>query len=291
MKIGVIYPQMELGKGPDCTRDYAQAVEELGYSFISTYEHIVGGNSNQPDWDKPFDYSTPFHEPFVMFGFMAGCTKMIGFMTRILILSQRQTVLVAKQAATLDVLCGGRLRLGVGIGWNEVEYISQGENFHNRGERIEEQVILLRKLWTCSLVSYESNWHTIPDVGINPLPAQRPIPIWIGGHSDVALRRVARLGDGWLPNDLSFPDTKSAIQKLKHYIVEEGRPITDIGIDPRLSYGEGVQNSWRIKIQDWKALGATHLSIDTMGFGFSSIDDHLKALETFAKEINLNVWL
>ena len=179
MHIGALYPQTEFGNDRILIRDFAQLVEELGFSHISAYEHIVGVNPDRPGgWDGPFGYEVGFQEPFVLFSFMAGVTSKIGFITRILILPQRQTTLVAKQAATLDVLCGGRFRLGVGIGWNEIEYILQNEDFSNRHRRLEEQVQLLRRLWTAPLVSFDGKWHTIPDAGINPLPLQRPIPVW-----------------------------------------------------------------------------------------------------------------
>lgn len=215
-------------------------VEELGFSHISAYEHIVGVNPDRPGgWNGPFGYEVTFHEPFVLFSFMAGVTSKIGFITRILIFPQRQTTLVAKQAATLDILSGGRFRLGVGIGWNEIEYIVQNEEFSNRYKRLEEQVHLLRKLWTAPLVSFEGKWHTIPDAGINPLPLQQPIPIWFGGHVDAVLKRVAKMGDGWLPNDLSFEETRICIEKLDEYIAETGRGRSTIGIEPRLHFGEG----------------------------------------------------
>ena len=173
----------------------------MGFTHVHAYDHILGANPERPGgWTGPYTYLHPFFEPFVLFSYLAGLTRKIEFDTGILILPQRQTALVAKQAATLDVLSNGRLRLGVGNGWNEVEYIALGEAFHNRGKRIEEQVALMRLLWTEPLVKFEGRWHNIPDAGINPLPVQRPIPIWFGGTEDRALRRMARIGDGWMVN-------------------------------------------------------------------------------------------
>jgi probable F420-dependent oxidoreductase len=183
MKIGAVYPQTEYGNDPVAIRDYAQTAEGLGFSHVVAYDHILGANPNRPGgWQGPYTYQSAFQEPFVLFSFMAAATHTLEFTPGIIILPQRQTALVAKQAATLDVLSGGRLRLGVGLGWNEVEYISLGEDFHTRGQRIEEQLLLLRQLWTQPLVEFSGSWHTIPDAGINPLPVQRPIPIWFGGR-------------------------------------------------------------------------------------------------------------
>ena len=283
MKIGVIYPQMELKPDAAVVRDYAQAVEDLGFDFVSAYEHILGGNPDQPGWDKPFDYRTPFLEPFVLFSFMAGVTRKLGFAARILILPQRQTALVAKQAATLDLLCEGRFRLGVGLGWNEVEYTAQGENFNDRSDRIEEQVGILRELWSNALVSFEGNWHTIPGAGINPLPHQQPIPVWFGGHSDATLRRVAKMGDGWLPNDLPFDRTKIFIEKLRGYVLDANRKPEEVGIDVRMAYDDGNPEVWHGLLSNWTALGVTHISFDTMERGFTKIEDHIRALRKFAE--------
>src|SRR5262245_21178840 len=194
MKIGVVFPQTEIGQDPAVIRDYAQAVEGLGYTHILAFDSVVGANPDRPGgWDSPFTYRHAFHEPFVLFGFCAGVTRHIELVTGVIILPQRQTALVAKQAAAVDVLSGGRLRLGVGVGWNTVEFEALGEAFGNRGRRIEEQIETMRLLWTRELVTYEGQWHRVPDAGINPLPAQRPVPVWMGGDSAVVLRRAARL--------------------------------------------------------------------------------------------------
>lgn len=191
-----------------------------------------------------------------------------------------------KQAAPLDIL-GGRFRLGVGIGWNQVEYIALNQDFKTRGRRVEEQVQLLRQLWDQPLIEFAGQWHTIPDAGINPLPVQRPIPIWFGGHADPVLRRVARMGDGWLPLYPTPDQAQPAIQKLDQYLTEAGRTRADIGIEPRLSYGDGNPDNWTALIQGWQDMGATHLSVNTMGCGLASPADHLTALHTFAKGIGL----
>jgi len=286
MNIGIVFPQTEFSPDPAAIRDYAQTAEALGFSHILAYDHVLGANPDRPGgWRGPYTYRDPFYEPFVLYSFMAAATQSIGFVTGVLILPQRQTALVAKQAATLDVLSHGRLRLGVGLGWNEVEYVALNQDFHTRGRRIEEQVEVLRELWTKPLVSFHGRWHTIPDAGINPLPVQRPIPIWFGGHADAVLQRTARLGDGWLPNHPSPDHVQPLLQKLDEYLAQYGRNRSDIGIEPRISYGDGNPDAWRQLIGNWQALGATHLSINTMRLGFETPDDHLRAMRTFAEAI------
>lgn len=289
MRIGAIFPQTEFGNDPIAIRDYAQTAEGLGFSHILAYEHVLGVNPDRPGgWAGPYTYEHPFLEPFVLFSYMAAVTHKIQFTTGILVLPQRQTALVAKQAATLDVLSNGRLRLGVGIGWNAVEYASLNQDFHNRGRRIEEQVHLLRLLWTQPLVNFSGRWHTIEDAGINPLPIQRPIPVWFGGHADAVLQRVARMGDGWLPNYRSPQDAAESINRLYNYLEYYGRSRNEIGIEPRIYYGNGNPAEWHAAIQGWQSSGATHLTFNTMGSGFQKPADHLAALQTFAQEANLS---
>jgi len=282
MRYGVVFPQTEIGKDPSAIRDFAQAAEELGYHHLLAYDHVVGANpASRPGWRPPYTYKDTFHEPFVLFGYLAGLTKRIELVTGVIILPQRQTVLVAKQAAALDVLSGGRLRLGIGIGWNPVEYEALGENFKNRGRRSEEQVDVMRKLWTQELVTFEGEWHKITDAGLNPLPIQRPIPIWFGGGHDQTLRRVARLGDGWFP--LLGPDDKcrAMIEKIRAYTREAGRDPRSVGIEGRIMIGQGSPEQWTKEIQAWKELGATHVTANTMKAGFSSPSGHVEAIRRF----------
>jgi probable F420-dependent oxidoreductase len=289
MKIGVVYPQTEYGSDPVAIRDYAQTVEELGYSHVAAYDHVLGANPDRPGgWQGPYTYRNPFHEPFVLFGFMAGVTRAIGFLTAIIILPQRQTALVAKQAATLDVLSGGQFRLGVGLGWNEIEFTSLNQEFHNRGRRSEEQVELLRRLWTEPLVTFQGRWHTIPDVGIAPLPVQQPIPVWFGGHSEGQLKRAAKLGQGWMPNYRSAIEAKPAIELLNRFLAEAGRSWTDFGLEGRIPYGDGNPELWRQLMEGWRAVGATHIQVNTMGVGYRTPQEHLTALRHFAKEMGIN---
>ncbi|MDD2694739.1 MAG: LLM class F420-dependent oxidoreductase [Anaerolineales bacterium] len=288
LKIGVIYPQTEFGHDPAAIKDYAQAAEALGYTHILAYDHVLGANPDRPGgWKGVYHAGHAFHEPFILFTFMAAHTRRIHFATGIIILPQRQTALVAKQAATLDVLSQGRLRLGVGLGWNEVEYTSLGQDFHTRGRRVAEQVALLRRLWTEPLVTYDGRWHTIPDAGLNPLPVQRPIPIWFGGNADPVLRRAARLADGWLPNYKEPKDAIALLETLKRLLVENGRSPSDFGVEARLSLSSGDTEHLLALVSEWQAVGATHLSLNTMGAGLNSPSEHLEAIARFAREVGL----
>jgi probable F420-dependent oxidoreductase len=284
MKIGVVFPQIEFGADPGAIRAYAQTVEGLGYSHVLAYDHVLGANPDRPEgWQGPYTFRESFHEPFLLFSYMAALTTRLEFVSGVLILPQRETALVAKQAAQLDVLCHGRFRLGVGIGWNKVEYVALNQDFHTRGRRIEEQIEVLRRLWTEELVTFAGQWHTIPDAGINPLPVQRPIPIWFGGHADAVLRRIARLGDGWLPNYRTAESARPSLAKLAEYLGENGRSLSDLGIEARLSYGDGNPDEWRQIATSWQATGATHLSLNTMSLGFDTPQKHLNALQQFAE--------
>jgi probable F420-dependent oxidoreductase len=290
MKIGVVFPQTEFGNDAMAIRDYAQSAEALGFSHILAYDHVLGANPDRPGgWRGSYTYQTPFHEVFTLFSFMSAVTSRIGFVTGILILPQRQTALVAKQTAELDLLSKGRLRLGVAIGWNEVEYISLGEDFHRRGRRIEAQVPLLRRLWTEELVTIEDRWHQIPDAGINPLPVQRPIPIWFGGHADVVLQRAARLGDGWMLSYRSAADAAPALAKINQYLGENGRSQQEFGLEARLLFGEGDLDTLKKQAAQWQAAGMEYLSVNTMGSGFKTPQEHLQALKTFASEVGVEI--
>lgn len=279
MNIGVVFPQTEFGNDPGAIRDYAQTAEALGYTHILAYDHVLGANPERPGgWTGPYTHLTPFHEPFVLFGFMAGVTTTIGFCTGIIILPQRQTALVAKQAAALDVLSGGRLRLGVGLGWNEVEYRALGMDFKTRGARIEEQVRVMQRLWTEPLVSLHTADHDVADAGLNPLPVQRPIPVWFGGHSDQQLDRAARVAQGWLPNARTPDDARPLLEALDRHLAANGRSRADFGLEPRLPYKPEL---WETLVAGWRAVGATHLTLNTMGAGFTTPEAHIVAIRRF----------
>jgi probable F420-dependent oxidoreductase len=264
MQLGALVPLGDIGGGPVVVRDYAQQMEEMGFDFIEGPDHVLGVNAaSRPGWDRN-DNEDLFHDPFVLFGFLAGCTKKLGFSTGVLILPQRQTVLVAKQAACLDVLCGGRFRLGIGVGWNEVEFVGLNENFHNRGRRSEEQVQVMQALWSQPHVSFKGRYHTIDDAGINPRPASGRVPVWYGGHHDLTLPRIAKWGDGWMPN--AFPPDQSALdifEKLRTLTREAGRDPSVVGIEVWTSCGSGTPEDWRKEALFWKSAGASHLCLTT----------------------------
>lgn len=286
MKLGVVFPQTEIGADPAVIKDYAQTVEGLGYDYLLAFDHVIGANPDRPGgWTGPYTHKHPFHEPFVLFGYLAGVTQTLELVTGIIILPQRQTVLVAKQAAEVDVLSGGRLRLGVGIGWNHVEFQALNRNFHDRGKRVEEQVILLRELWTNELVTFEGVDHTIEDAGLNPLPVQQPIPVWFGGSAEAALRRMARLGDGWMAGSrLPDDDSKVVVEKLHHYLEEAGRDPATFGLDPWITIANHPQSEWVDLANRWRELGATHIAVNTMRAGFTSPQEHIDTIRQF-KEV------
>ena len=288
MKIGMVFPQTEIGNDPVIIRDYAQTTEGLGCSHVLVYDHVLGANPQRPGgWSGPYTYLTPFHEVFVLLGYLAAVTRQLGLATGVIILPQRQTALVAKQAASLDVLSGGRLRLGVGLGWNEVEYTALNENFHNRGKRMDEQVALMRRLWTDPLVDFQGKWHTIPDAGLNPLPIQRPIPIWFGGNAEAALRRLARLGDGWIALHRRAAEARPALAMLERFLEEAGRSRSQVGLEVRISYETGDPKAWETALREWQAEGATHISFNSMGSGFTTPQEHIQAIRKFAQVAGL----
>jgi probable F420-dependent oxidoreductase len=284
MRIGVVFPQTEIGDDPAAIRAYAQAVEGMGYKHILVYDHVIGANTaSRPNWSGPYNVETPFHEVFVLYGYLAAITQQVELVIGVLVLPQRQTVLVAKQAAAVDVLSGGRLRLGVGVGWNAVEYEALNEDFHNRGARCDEQIALMRALWTEPAITFKGRWHTVSDAGIKPLPVQRPIPIWVGGVSEAALRRAGRLGDGWFPQRSPDEQARAMIESLRQHASAAGRSPESIGVEARLSLGQVPESGWAGFAEGWRQLGATHLCINTMGMGLASPQGHIDALR-WAKE-------
>jgi probable F420-dependent oxidoreductase len=289
VKIGVVFPQTEIGQDPAVIRDYAQAVEAMGYTHLLAFDSVVGVNPDRPGgWSSQYDYRHAFHEPFVLFGFCAGVTRRLELVTGIIILPQRQTALVAKQAAEVDVLSGGRLRLGIGVGWNPVEFEALGEAFENRGRRAEEQIDVMRRLWTRELVTYQGQWHRVPDAGIKPLPVQQPIPVWMGGDSEVVLRRMARLADGWIALQ-SFrpgPGAQQTIDRLHGLVREAGRDPAAFGIEGRVALALDPPAEWAKQMAAWRAMrGVTHLCVNTMGLGLPRPEDHVRTLERFKQDV------
>jgi probable F420-dependent oxidoreductase len=284
MRIGVVLPQTEIGGDAGAVRAYGQRVEELGYRHVLAYDHVVGADPEvHQDWRGPYDVTTTFHEPFVVFGFLAGITS-LELVTGIIILPQRQTVLVAKQAAEVDLLTGGRFRLGIGLGWNAVEYEALGQEFSNRGRRSEEQVDLLRRLWTEPSVTYHGSYHTVTGAGLAPLPVQRPIPVWFGAQSEPAYRRVGRLADGWFPQVQPGPQLDEARAAVERAAAEAGRNPGSLGMEGRVSW-HGDPGEVAEQARAWREAGATHLSVNTMRAGLGTVDDHLAALESTAQAI------
>lgn len=289
MEIGTVLPQIELGPDPETLADYARRVEAVGYEHVLAYDHVLGVNPDREDWDGPYDYESQFHEPLTTYSYLAGLTDDLTFVTGILVLPQRQTALVAKQAAQVDRFTDGNFRLGVGVGWNEPEYVALGEDFSKRGRRIEEQVELLRKLWTQDLVEFEGEFHQIPDAGINPLPVQQPIPVWMGGMADPVKQRVARMADGWLPQFQPGEEAEEHLADLYAYAEEEGRDPDDIEISGRMYAVPSESDEWIERVQAWRDLGADYLSISTMYQGLEGAEhvDHLVEVADVLRETDL----
>jgi probable F420-dependent oxidoreductase len=278
MRIGVVFPQTELGGDVGAVRAYGEGVQDLGFTHLLAYDHVIGADPDvHRGWNGPYDVRTTFHEPFVLFGYLAAITR-LELVTGIIILPQRQTVLVAKQVAEVDLLTAGRFRLGVGIGWNAVEYEALGKDFSNRGARLEEQVVLLRRLWTEPSVTHEGVYERVTGAGLAPLPVQRPIPVWFGAVAERALRRVGRLADGWFPQVPPGPRLDEARAVVSRAAVDAGRDPDAMGMEGRISWDEGDVDKLVRQAGRWRDADATHLSVNTMGAGLASVEDHLAAL-------------
>ena len=287
MQLGVTFPQTEIGADPVVLRDYAQTAEGLGYDHLLAYDHVVGAQpgEHRPGWSGPYNYQSTFHEPFVLFGYLGALTTKLEFVTGILILPQRQTALAAKQAAAVDILTGGRLRLGVAIGWNHVEYEVLNEDFHNRGRRIEEQIEVMRALWTQEVVTFKGRWHTLDHVAIAPLPS-RSLPLWMGGMSEPVMKRTARLADGWFPQFRpGGPDPKETLDRFFSYVREYGRDPSEVGIQAGTSM-QGNPDEWRSRVEQLKSVGATHTSVNTMNLGLEGPRAHIDAIRRFKEALD-----
>jgi probable F420-dependent oxidoreductase len=279
MRVGVVFPQTEAGADPAGIRAYARAVEELGFEHVTAYDHVLGADpAGHPGFSGPYTADSTFHEPFVLFGYLAAVAPRLELFTGIIILPQRQTALVAKQAAEVDILTGGNLRLGVAVGWNDVEYEALGMDFRDRGRRIDEQIELLRRLFTDPVVTFEGRDHRVTAAGVAPLPVQRPIPIWLGGASERAYERAARLGDGMYvlrPLPGGWPATIERLHELRRAAGREHEPF---GIEATIQVARGDPDDWRAAADEWRALGATHLSLNTMDGGLAWPDGHVERL-------------
>jgi probable F420-dependent oxidoreductase len=299
MKIGAIFPHDTIEPDASAIRDYAEAVEEMGFNHILSYDHVIGANrESRPDW-KGYDLDSKFHEPVALLSFLAGIVRKIGLCTGVMILPQRQTVLVAKQTATLDLLCQGRLRLGIGTGWNEVEYEALGMDYRLRGKFFDEQIDVLRALWTKRAVTFDTGLHKITDAGLWPLPVQQPIPLWLGGggvhpykgwaNVDRVLKRIARKADGWMPT--FDPDDVGAevIEKFRGYCREIGRDPTMVPIEALLL--PATHTDWAGHVSKWQALGATQMCVNVAGPDVQGLDGNLRRLAEVRKTLqSANLW-
>lgn len=295
MHVGVTVPITEFGADLSGLRDFVQAAEDLRYAHIRLLDHVLGADPQfHPEVPAfPYTHKSYLHEPLTLMAYLAAITTRLHLVTAILILPQRQTALVAKQAAEVDVLSGGRLRLGIGVGWNPVEYEALGEDFHNRGRRCEEQIAVLRALWTQEVVDFKGQWHHITHAGLNPLPVQRPIPIWIGAGRSVrpippvaALRRIGRLADGWFPMFSPGAAGREAIARVHGYAREAGRDPATIGMEGRVTVAGKAPQDWLAQVKAWEELGATHLSVGTGGGGLRSPQEHIEDLQRFKEVID-----
>lgn len=281
MQLGVFFPHFEF-TDISAIRDFAVGIEELGFDHLVMSDHVLGIS---PEINHDYSYKYSFHEALITLSYIAAYTSRLRLVTGVLVLPQRQAVVVAKQVAQLDYFSGGRVCLGIGSGWNKPEIEAVGMDASNRGKRIEEQVEVMRRLWTQEAVNYDGTYHQLHDVGINPLPVQRPIPIWFGGSADVVLRRMARMGDGWLPGGPQPEKTKSLVRKLQDYLGQESRELGSFGIEPFLSLSRLEENEQQRFIKDWQDLGATGFTVTQKAYEINATDERLEELRRFIKSV------
>lgn len=276
MQIGAVLPQLEIGEDAAGVRDYARAVQALGYRHILAYDHVLGAEpAGHPGWSGPYTHESTFHEVLTLFAYLAGIAPGMELVPGVVILPQRQTVLVAKQAAEIDILTGGRFRLGVGIGWNAVEYEGLGLNFANRARRFEEQIELMRRLWVDPVITFEGRYETVRSAGLNPLPIQRPVPVWIGGSAEPALKRAAEIADGFFPQRPLEGGWPATLEKMRGWREAVGKDWASFGLEARLNANSGTPDDWRKTVDEWRAMGASHISVNTMGAGLVGAEAHV----------------
>ena len=286
MDFGISFPQTQIGNDPAIIRNFVETAEGLGFERLTLVDHILGAKeAKDAPWAVHYTIEFGFHEPLTLFAWIAGFTKSIQLVTANVVLPQRQTELVAKQAAQIDILTGGRMVLGIGVGWSKSEFEALNMNFANRGARIEEQVDLLRRLWTDELVEFEGKWHKISEMGMNPRPIQQPIPVWFGAMEEVAVRRAARIGDGWLMSPRGKPDDqmKKLVEAFYGEAESAGRNVNDLGIDATVFAEDRGPNEWLSEAQAWRDLGATSITFRTSESGFTHIDQHINAMRRLAE--------
>ena len=277
------FPQDNHTLGAAAVRDFSQAVEGMGYDFITGGEHVLGVDvTHRPDWSGPYTRTQVWHEPFVIMSFIAGCTERVRLGTSVLVLPLRQTALVAKQSAEVDVLSSGRFFLGIGVGWNEVEFEAMNQEFHTRGARTEEQIAVIQALWAGDSITFNGRWHHLDAVGINPLPVQRPIPIWMGGGGTVRVQqRIARLADGWFPEVRTAAEFAPVYEGFKGMVQAAGRKLEDVAICARTRLTLDRPEDAAGEIKEWEALGASHVQLSTNRSGMISLDQHIEAYRRF----------
>src|SRR5688500_9886970 len=278
MQIGAVLSPAEVATDVGALREYAQAVGALGDDSLVVSDHVVGSMKEaHPELDRVYPIDSYLHESMSLLTFLAGVAPRLGFLTSVVILPQRQTVLAAKQAAEIDVLSEGKFRFGVGIGWNPVEYEALGMDFKNRARRYEEQLQVMRRLWTEQTVTFKGKYHTLTAAGINPRPVQQPIPIWIGASAEAAVKRATRVADGYLPLSPLEGGWDATMEKVSRWLEEAGRQRESFGVEGRLNAGTGVPEEWRKTVEMWKRFGASHLSVGTGGVG--GADAHVARLK------------
>jgi probable F420-dependent oxidoreductase len=285
MNLGVVLPTVELGPDPAIIREYAQTAQGLGYTHLVIQDHVLGVDpAVHVGWTRPYTNKTHTPDPFIQCAFLATAVPGMELVTGVVVLPQRQTALVAKQAAEVDILTGGNFRLGVGTGWNQVEYDALGEDFTNRGVRSEEQVDLMRALWTQPSVTFEGKWHHIDAVGINPMPVQRPIPVWFGGGADALLRRVARMGDGWItePQVQTQEQNQAMLDRLYGFAEEVGRDPASIGIEGRIELVDHPTDADVLAAyREWREMDVEIVTLSTRAVGLDSPRQQMDALKHY----------
>lgn len=284
MQISAWFPTRDIGTDPVRIRDWAQAAEELGYDHIEVPDHVFGATARD-GWSPRYNEQDPFHETFVTLGFLAGVTTTIGLASGVLILPQRQTGVVAKQATQVDILSGGRLRLGVGVGWNHVEYEALNEDWKSRGTRQREQVEVLKKLWCDDLVTYQGRFHQFTEVNITPRPVQRPIPVWFGGSSDAVVKRAAQIGDGWMPIMAPNHEAEAKLEQLRNHLSDCGRDTSAFGIEGWLRMDKADPDEWSVAAEGWRKLGADIVMLYPM-YRIPNFDDQIETLRRFKEVVS-----
>ena len=284
MQISAWFPTRDIGTDPVRIRDWAQAAEELGYDHIEVPDHVFGATARD-GWSPRYNEQDPFHEAYVTLGFLAAATTTIGLASGVLILPQRQTGVVAKQATQVDILSGGRLRLGVGVGWNHVEYEALNEDWKSRGTRQREQVEVLKKLWCDDLVTYQGRFHQFTEVNITPRPVQRPIPVWFGGSSDAVVKRAAQIGDGWMPIMAPDHEAEAKLEQLRNHLSDCGRDTSAFGIEGWLRMDKADPDEWSVAAEGWRKLGADIVMLYPM-YRIPNFDDQIETLRRFKEVVS-----